>query len=1093
MEYINIGHVQYLVAALVVVAALYATTKNRPIFAKLAAMLGLTFIIVLQLMKAPEVKETALDSRIRLERQLLASYSDRPGVPAEFSGIIDELGQINFSDARRSDPAVAAPLLDKLAALEFPAPFMKEQADSLVASWRARLESSPAALRAELAALEAKAEKSPEDLQRLAMIRGMIPAWYDRLPLKFGLDLRGGTEVRLRLLPERARLDNFNRQLAALQENPEGKESEIAELEERIKEETEKLDDNFRNASDVIRTRLNSSGLEEISVSTQGGDKLLIQMPGMSSAEAQGVINRVRRLGQLEFRLAVPSDGDGAQIVSAVSAVGGAEDRRNFSVREGRFLGDDEIIIRDDMKTDVHGDPLYDWMHDDSGRGMVLSQEVLMTGEYLSSARARPSQQNPGSFEIMFWLTPHGSLIFGNITGNNIGRNLAIVLDGKLKSAPTIQSTITTNGTITGNFTSREASDLEVVLKSGSLKTRVEVDFENTVGPTLGEDSIRASVQAMLIGFAIVLLFMLFYYRIAGMVTDVVLFINMLLIVALLSASNATLTLPGIAGLVLTIGMAVDANVLIFERIREERAKGNALSRAIQLGYERAFVTIVDANVTTFLTALILHQFGTEAVKGFAMTLIIGIICSVFTSLVLTRWCFEAMLGFGWLRELSMARFFKEPSFRFCRVRRVVMFFSLIAIVIGMVVVVGRGKRNLAQDFTGGLFAQVALTEDINMEQAREMIKPLYADFSDLTIQSYGQDRGGRFNEFILRTANIKSPNEEENVNTRATKNAEELRAMLAEIFPLQRDGLRVGTQRLADKSTPEKAVFAVEISMSAPRRPAEVVEMLARNTILENVTAVTDGDDAVADVKVEVALPVLGTDGLQRDDVDMATIIRDQLQKLRTQGLLNFTEPFPRFSNIGASVANEMIGSAIMALVFSMIAIFIYIWLRFQFRLSFGAGAVVALAHDVLFTLGALAVADELGLLNGQISLTVVAALLTLVGYSLNDTIVIFDRIRENMHLTSKSLEDQIDLSINQTLSRTIITSLTTIMVVLALLWAGGEVIRGFSFALFVGIVVGTYSSIFIAAPILVEFTLWAKRRKERQDEERLLAGQRK
>ncbi len=1083
--FLDLNFWQYVLVAVAVVICIVSAIKNKTIFAKLAVMAVITLVVILQLCKTPDYKETPLDSKIRQEREALASYEGREGVAPELSKVLTSLSELNVS-LDKNNPEYIKPLLDQIKAMKFPQENMQKVADSLVSSWTTRMENTQAMLGKKIAELEAKANKTDTERAEEAQLRSMIQPWYNKLPLKFGLDLVGGTEVRLRLLPDYTKLNKLEEELTALKSNPSAEKAKVDELTKKVEVEKTQVKQNFDNASEVIRNRLNTSGLEEISVNVQGNDKLLIQMPGMSSSSAQRIINLLKKMGQLQFRLTIPAQGQGSDnaLVTQMSRLGGTEDKKNFSRRLGRFLNNDEIKISDGFNTDVYGEQLYDWMHTDDGEGVVLSQEILLTGDFISGASARQSMSRPGTYEIVFRMSPRGALIFENVTRNNIGRRLAIVLDGKLKSAPTIQSAISNQGTITGDFSVEEAKNLEVVLKSGSLKTQVQVEFENTVGPSLGEDSIRSGITAMAIGLGLVLLFMLAYYRVAGIVTDIILFVNMLLIIALLSGLNATLTLPGIAGLILTIGMAVDANVLIFERIREERTKGNTLARAIQLGYERAFVTIVDANVTTFITALILHQFGTEAVKGFAITLIIGIICSVFTSLVLTRWCFEALMEFGWVKDLKMNRFFKRPNVSFSKLRRPAIILSIICIVIGMSVVIGRGKKNLSQDFTGGLFAQIELKEPMSASEFRDKLDPITKEFQDLTMQTYGQGKNGMFDQYILRTSNVQSPGNTSEKNM-ALKTSGDLKAMIEKAFPLVKNGLVVSESRIEDKSKDSIAVFKIDITMPKAVDTKSLTNILDKYTSLEKIE-VEAGDDAKS-VVVYAGLPTVELDGTTVDDITLNSKVREQLQKLRDQGMLSFTEPFPRFNFIGGSVASEMIRQAILALIFSMVAIFIYIWLRFQFKISFGAGAVIALAHDVLFTVGALAVADSLGLLNGQISLTVVAALLTLVGYSLNDTIVIFDRIRENLGTSTKEFAETIDLSLNQTLARTIVTSLTTMLVVLALLVTGGEVIRAFSFTLFIGIIVGTYSSIFIASPVLIEFALMAKNRKLKKAKELL------
>ena len=443
------------------------------------------------------------------------------------------------------------------------------------------------------------------------------------------------------------------------------------------------------------------------------------------------------------------------------------------------------------------------------------------------------------------------------------------------------------------------------------------------------------------------------------------------------------------------------------------------------------------------------------------------------------------MLEWGWVKEIRMMKFFSNPHFPFVKVRRFTMSVSLICIIVGMAFFCVRGKKNLAQDFTGGLLVQVSLTEPITMADARAKVKPIHDKlFTDLDIQSYGQSANGKYSDFVVRTARLKDKslpaNDERNAGLHT---ADELRTELSKQFSLQKNGLIIGTERIKEKSSAALAAFKAGLSLktaaNAARRTApELKKLLEGNTTLKNLEV---GDNPDGSYTVFAGLPLVGADGIQRTDTDIVPLIRDQIQRLRDLGILDFTEPFPRFNNVGAAVAGELISSAVSALIFALMVIFVYIWLRFQFRADFGFSAVLALAHDVFFCLGLLAILDQFGIMNGQIGLTVVAALLTLVGYSLNDTIVVFDRIRECLRTTNgMSLSTMVDDAVNQTLSRTVITSVTTLLVVVILLFEGGEVLRGFSFVMLVGVVVGTYSSVFIAAPLLIEIGLWKDRRRE-------------
>ncbi len=1175
----SIYYWQLLVFAVGLIGCTALLWKHKIVQTKAVVAIALTVIVALQLFKTPAMKETPAERKARQQESVIRSLA------AENEDVLAALAAIDKARTANDAAALESSIAD-LETATGESEALKEAVASFKEAQNASANQTQEAIAKRIAELEGKATLDDSETAELATLRKQVPAWYEKLPIKLGLDLRGGTEVRLRLRPDDMRVQQLKTQLEELKTS-EATEDQISKKEKELAREQSTLQDNYTDAVDVLRRRLNNSGLEEIGVTRQGNDGILIQLPGMGSDQAAQIMKRIQRLGKLEFRMVV-TENENRDLFDQIMAKNVEKDMRNFSPIEARFLPETEVVeeVTDDgirTRTDKNGSQLYDWLQDESGRFQVVEQNVQLTGEYIAAAGASPSSENPGFYDVTLRFNNMGSIVFGHVTRDNVGKHLGIVLDGKLKSAPVLKSAIMGgNAVITGNFTAEDAKNLSVVLKSGSLKVRIEKEFENTVGPTLGEDSIRQGLEAMGLGMFFVVAFMLVYYRTAGLVTNIALILNMILILAMLSAGNATLTLPGIAGLILTIGMAVDANVLIFERIREERAKGVPLGKALALGYERAFVTIVDANVTTFITALILHQFGSEAIKGFAMTLMIGIISSMFTSLVITRWIFELLLEYKLIADLKMSQLIKKATANFVGVRRIAMGLSAILIIIGLAVVVQRGEKNLGHDFTGGTLAHIALKDPMKMADARNKVASLTERFGDIGVQSYGEDKGGAFSEFVLRTKNVKSADAE----GKSATTAEDFKKALAETFPLQEQGLKIGEKQEL-YSTPTTAFFKVDLAMPAVRSPKSVAALLEQTSLVkpyvvatgvalpelpssESATltislptkdakskertdvkqwaaalaermkdtgqsliklpeAVTDakvdgtsGDNSsvvftvklgvkataaelakategitgltatllnpserpamseepVNTVTILCGVPVRNAEGFTYEEDMLPEMVREPLLALRQQGLLEFTDPFPRFVSVGRTVANQMEQDAVLALIYSMIAIFIYIWLRFQFRAAFGLGAILALIHDVLFTLGALAIADQMGWINGQIDLTIIAALLTLVGYSLNDTIVVFDRIRENLLGHEQHLEEVINRSINQTLSRTIITSGTTLLVVIALMIWGGGVIAGFAYTLLVGVLVGTYSSIFIASPVLVEFARYRARK---------------
>jgi SecD/SecF fusion protein len=502
---------------------------------------------------------------------------------------------------------------------------------------------------------------------------------------------------------------------------------------------------------------------------------------------------------------------------------------------------------------------------------------------------------------------------------------------------------VASNPVIEGSFTKKEADDLALVLRAGSLPAPIKIEEERMVGPTLGKDSVEAGVTAAIVGGILVLVFMGIYYLYAGLIANFALCLNIIIILGTLSYFNATLTLPGIAGIILTIGMAVDANVLIFERIREELKQGKGIRYAIKGGYHKVFSTILDANLTTLITAFILYKVGTGPIRGFAVTLMIGIVASIFTALVVTRLIFD-YLTIKWrlLKNLPMLEILKRERFDFISKRKIAYIVSVVVIASGVIVFAIRGNANFGIDFTGGTLQQIHFENEPDINKVRTSLASV--GLKAATISRFGDKK-----DILIKT----------------------------------------------DKAYPK-----------------EIEKTL---------------NEVFADNKAETV----------------------------------------RLERVGPTVGKQLRYKALWAILFAMVAICIYITIRFEFR--FAICALIALFHDVLVTLGIFSMSAR------ELSLPIIAAILTIIGYSLNDTIVVFDRIREDLQLLKRtSFKDIVNTSINQTFSRTLITSLTTLIAVLSLYFLGGSVINDFALILLIGVIVGTYSSIFIAAPILVE---WQKR----------------
>ncbi len=582
-----------------------------------------------------------------------------------------------------------------------------------------------------------------------------------------------------------------------------------------------------------------------------------------------------------------------------------------------------------------------------------------LTGEVIANASQGIDER--GNPDVQMTMNAEGSRIWKKMTAANLKRQIAIVLDGYVYSAPVVQSEIAGgSSSISGNFTIEEAKDLANILKVGKLPAPTRIVEEAVVGPSLGQESINQGLRSIIIGFVVVVLFMSVYYAMSGLVANAALLFNIFFIIGILANLEAALTLPGIAGIVLTIGMAVDANVLIFERIREEMRGGKKLLAAIDEGYAKAFWTIFDSNLTTLLTAFFLYTFGTGPIKGFAITLMIGIFCSFFTAVFVSRVILMALtarkgddskLSFSIPATLNMLNI---SGIDFIGKRKLAYGFSGIIIVIGLGLAAIQGL-NLGTDFKGG---RTYIVE---------------------------------FNGPVVASA---------------------IRADLVDDFN------NVGT---------------------------EVKSYDGDNKVKVTTSYLIDDDSDQADAKVQAALEA----GLQKYSAQKPQILSS--------------------SKVGATVASDIRDSALEAILASLAAIFAYIWLRFR-KWQFSLGAVLALAHDVLIVIAGTAIARALGF-SVEIDQVYVAAILTIIGYSINDTVVVFDRVRE--YLIEKhegNIVATMNDAINSTFSRTIITSFTTFVVVFILFLAGGEALRGFSFAMVLGLIFGTYSSIYIASAIVVD-----------------------
>ncbi|MCB9191877.1 MAG: protein translocase subunit SecDF [Flavobacteriales bacterium] len=588
--------------------------------------------------------------------------------------------------------------------------------------------------------------------------------------------------------------------------------------------------------------------------------------------------------------------------------------------------------------------------------------EPPLDGSAISDAN-KDFGQFGASPEVSMMMTPDGANAWKRLTGENVGRSIAIVLDDYVYSFPTVQGEISGGrSSITGNFTIAEAEDLATVLKAGKLPAPARIVEEAVVGPTLGHESITNGIYSFVGAIALVLVFMIIYYGTAGWAANLALMANVFFVFGVLSSLGAVLTLPGIAGIVLTIGISIDSNVLIFERIREELARGTGIRLAVTQGYNAAYSAIIDSNVTSLLTGIILYVFGSGPIQGFATTLIIGIFCSLFASIFITRLIFEGRLAAK--RAITVATgiskgAFSKVNYDFVGKRKMAYIFSGLVILAGIGSMATRGF-NYGVDFLGGRSYMVEFQEAVNTGDVSTALEGAFGGTAP-TVKTFGADN-------------------------------------------------RV------------KVITAYRI----------------------------DDNSETADDEVQAAL----IEGLSGVAGNTAEVLSSQ--------------------KVGPTIADDIKRSAVLSIFFSLIVIFLYILIRFK-KWQYSLGAVIALFHDVLFVLSLFSLFYGFAPFSMEIDQAFIAAILTVVGYSINDTVVVFDRIREyqNEHQARKHAFAQIaNGALNSALSRTVITSLTTFIVLLVLFLAGGETIKGFSFALLAGIVVGTYSSAFIATPVMLEFT---------------------
>lgn len=711
--------------------------------------------------------------------------------------------------------------------------------------------------------------------------------------IKLGLDLQGGTAFVVRL------------------QNPETAPGDTNAPAEAI-DRSLMVD----QAIEVLRRRVDAFGVAEPIIQPAGADQILIQLPGLSEADIQTARTTIEKAAFLEFRLVHPESD---QLVSqGLKPPGYDRLTMRRKAEDGKQESVQVVLVK---------------------RGA----EQGLIGKFVSQAAVTrdPMSNRP---EIILRFDSQGAELFADITRKSVGRPLAIVLDGELYSAPVIQQAITGgSASISGDFTLKEALELSHILEN-PLEAPLSIEEQRGVDPSLGKDSIRSGVVASIAAALLTFSFMAAFYFLAGLVANVALLMNVIILMGVMCSIDATLTMPGIAGIALTIGMAVDANVLIFERIREEMAKGKGLRSALSAGYDRAFGTILDSHVTTLITSIILIAFGTGPIRGFGVTLTIGVGASLFTALTVTRMIFNVMLARKMIQSLKMMPIVKFPAINFLGGSKIAAVASVVVILIGTGYgVFVRGEKMLGVDFSGGDGSTFRFEQKIEVDRIRE----------------------------ALRTLNVGDP-----------------------------------------QIQPQRSVID-------NRETLNIVSAYGTGPIVEA---------ALKEKFPEAKYQLVGID------------------------------------KVGPTVGRNIQKSALISSLLAFFGILVYVAFRYEF--GFAVAAVVAVVHDVLVTMGIFF------LVGGELTSPMVAAVLTIIGYSINDKIVILDRIREDLKLGVRgSFRDVINLALNQTLSRTLITGGSVILATLSLYLLGGGIINDFAFTFLVGTLVGTYSSVYIAAPLVLRW----------------------
>jgi SecD/SecF fusion protein len=849
-----------------------------------------------------------------------------------------------------------------------------------------------------------------------------------------------------------------------------------------VKAEGDVTREKLNKAIEVITKRVNATGLTEIFITQTASNEIVVEMPRRSKQEIESVKALIERNGELEFRIREDSREEANQLEKRDAnpvIYRTPADRRwvPWNPTDPRASMKEILVRTPEAPAERRFEELKATKGLDAPETKAAEREVrdqrnseVFRGEDLESVGLTTQG---AQIVVAFEFKDPRKNDFKAFTQRNVGKQMAIILDGKVSSDPVIRSELPGRGIIEGGgptgFTEKEANDLRIVLESGSTGVHLQLEREETLGASLGEVAIEAGKWSVLVGFAGVVLLMFWYYRMPGMIANLALLLNVVLTLGILAFFRGALSLPGIAGIVLTLGMAVDANILIFERLRDERKRGKSLQESLAAGYDNAMSAIIDGNVTTLLTALVLIWLGTGPVRGFGTTLTIGLLVSMFTAIWVTRTVFEWLVDRKIMTDFDIGKDPREPKIDYMKYRRV---FTAPSIVLMIASTVGFLARDEAAskdlEFIGGQQVIVQLREPVSAEEITRAAKGPANEWEDATavaLESEGVDAPkGTTNRWQIRA---KADSE-----AKGRQFVEQLRSALG--TKLQADAFSAWTDTPAAAGGKARTSFVIHTT-----KPAGDAESLRKSLEAQQFTGVVveagpDPNDALAQ-KVTLDTPDGG-----------APVVKERVRKalLALAAPVQLSDPLPSVSFLSPVQAEQLWRIALEALLVSLAVQVIYIRFRFA-DYTHGFAAVLALVHDVTIALGAVALFDAMGLVYAKVNLVLIASFLTLIGYSMNDTIVIFDRIRENLGRSKVVRSRIVNDSINQTFARSIRTGLTVFLAVIVQFFFNrnlGSSIEGFAWVMIVGSISGSYSSIFIAAPMLLFLPGYGKKLMKRR-----------